>query len=76
MAKIKVTEGSLIDWLFSDSDDLVILASRVVKQLQEKGVAKITVEEFYCELPYIPGFITENGDEDAEYSPEDVELIK
>jgi hypothetical protein len=76
MAKIKVTEENLLNWYFSDSDDILIFGRNIISELQKEGKSKWTVQDVLSICDYIPGFITENGEDDKEYNPKEVELIK
>lgn len=76
MAKIKVTEESFLNWYFSDDSDKLVFANNAIAELKTHGKVLQTVQTLLDNCEYVPGFITEDGDEDEEYSPEDVELIK
>lgn len=73
--KIKLKESRLLDWMFSDADDLKSFAKLAIEELYTKGRTKWTVQGILDGCGYIPGYICEDGEHGAEYDPSDIELI-
>lgn len=76
--KPQVRKGELLDWLFSDSDDVKQLGVRIIDQLNDTGSAVITIQELFDECGYIPAHILineEEFEEGEEFEPKEVELI-
>lgn len=77
--KPQLRKEELLDWLFLDSDDAKQLGVRIIKQLHDTGSATITIEELFDECGYIPAHILLNDEEfeeDEEFEPSEVELLK
>jgi hypothetical protein len=77
-AKPQLRKEDLLDWLFSENDDVNWLGFKIIKQLQNTGSAKITIQELFDECEYIPAHILlneEEFDEEDEFKPSEVELI-
>ncbi len=74
--KVKITEKSFLDWYFSDHDDIENFGKNMISELYSTGFIKESVQSLLDRSGYIPGFISEDEDDnDTEYDPEDVELI-
>ena len=58
--KIIIDRKTFLDWRFSDSDDYDVLNSIVEKQLGEKDVATISLDDLISNTGYIPSHIIEN----------------
>tara|TARA_B100000123_G_scaffold244650_1_gene200118 strand:- start:65 stop:379 length:315 start_codon:yes stop_codon:yes gene_type:complete len=58
--KIIIDRKSFLDWRFSDSDDYDDLIYIVEKQLGEKDVATISLDDLISNTGYIPSHIIEN----------------
>tara|TARA_R100000231_G_scaffold29161_2_gene25933 strand:- start:499 stop:810 length:312 start_codon:yes stop_codon:yes gene_type:complete len=58
--KIIIDRKTFLDWRFSDSDDYDVLNSIVEKQLGEKNVATISLDDLISNTGYIPSHIIEN----------------
>lgn len=75
MKKIKVKEQAFLDWYFSDLDDILTFGKNMIVELKSQGFVKESVQGLLDRCGYIPGYISENPDDNNEYDPEDVELI-
>jgi hypothetical protein len=75
MKKIKVKKIDFLNWYFDDHDDLLMFAKNMVSELQSSGFIKESVQSLLDRCGYVPGYISENPDDDNEYDPDDVELI-
>jgi len=73
--KIKVKESDFLSWYFSDHEDILAFGRNMITELQSQGFVKESVQSLLDRCGYIPGYISENSDDDKEYDPEDVELI-
>tara|TARA_B100000085_G_scaffold19457_1_gene16610 strand:+ start:6647 stop:6961 length:315 start_codon:yes stop_codon:yes gene_type:complete len=58
--KLMIDRKTFLDWRFSDSDDYDDLISIVEKQLGEKDVATISLDDLISNTGYIPSHIIEN----------------
>ena len=58
--KLIIDRKTFLDWRFSDSDDYDVLNSIVEKQLGEKNVATISLDDLISNTGYIPSHIIEN----------------
>ena len=58
--KLIIDRKSFLDWKFSDSDDYDDLIYIVEKQLGEKDVATISLDDLISNVGYIPSHIIEN----------------
>jgi len=58
--KLIIDRKTFLDWRFSDSDDYDVLNSIVEKQLGEKDVATISLDDLISNTGYIPSHIIEN----------------
>ena len=58
--KLIIDRKSFLDWRFSDSDDYDDLICIVEKQLKEKNVATISLDNLISNTGYIPSHIIEN----------------
>ena len=58
--KLIIDRKTFLDWRFSDSDDYDVLNSIVEKQLGEKDVATISLDDLISNTGYIPFHIIEN----------------
>lgn len=73
--KIKVKELNFLNWYFSDAEDVLAFARNMINELKSEGFIKESVQSLLDRCKYIPGYISENPNDDKEYDPEDVELI-
>ena len=74
--KNKVTESAFLNWYFSDSDDVKWLGERAMESLLREGKFKISVEMLFDDCGFIPQYICEDSEGNADYDPSEVELIK
>ena len=58
--KLIIDRKTFLDWRFSDSDDYDDLIYIVEKQLKEKDVATISLDDLISNTGYIPSHIIEN----------------
>ena len=58
--KLIIDRKTFLDWKFSDSDDYDHLIDIVEKQLGEKDVATISLDDLISNTGYIPSHIIEN----------------
>ena len=58
--KLIIDRNTFLDWRFSDSDDYDDLIYIVEKQLKEKDVATISLDDLISNTGYIPSHIIEN----------------
>ena len=58
--KLIIDRKTFLDWKFSDSDDYDDLIYIVEKQLGEKDVATISLDDLISNVGYIPSHIIEN----------------
>ena len=58
--KLIIDRKSFLDWKFSDSDDYDDLINIVEKQLGEKDVATISLDDLISNVGYVPSHIIEN----------------
>jgi hypothetical protein len=75
MEKVNVSRKAFLRWYFDDSADYKQIGVQVVEDLMTTGKFEIDVEFLFENCGYIPGFITD-GDEDADYDTDQVNLIK
>lgn len=79
MKKVKLKKKRFLDWYFSDTDDYIHLAIKILKQLKHEGKSSITIEEIFEGCSELPDYIMENHDEDNEigayYYISEIELI-
>jgi hypothetical protein len=73
--KIKITEKAFLDWYFIDDEDYLRFAKNMASKLLTHGFVKESMQGLLERCTSIPGFISENPDDDKEYEPKDVELI-
>ena len=73
--KIKVKESDFLSWYFSDREDILAFGRNMITELQHQGFVKESIQSLLDQCGYVPGYISENPDDDNEYDPEDVELI-
>ena len=73
--KIKVKASKFLNWYFSDLDELLEFGREMVSELQSEGYVKETVQGILDRCGYIPGYITENPDDENEYDPSEIELV-
>ncbi len=73
--KIKVKESDFLSWYFSDLDDILTFGRNMITELQHQGFVKESIQSLLDRCGYIPGYISENPDDDKEYDPADIELI-
>jgi hypothetical protein len=74
MNKVNVSREAFLRWYFDDSQDYELIGVQVVKNLMETGRFEIDIESLFENCSQIPGFITD-GDEDADYDTDQVNLI-
>ena len=58
--KLIIDRKSFLQWKFSDSDDYDDLIYIVEKQLEEKDVATISLDDLISNVGYVPSHIVEN----------------
>ena len=58
--KLIIDRKTFLDWKFSDSDDYDDLIYIVEKQLGEKDVATISLDDLISNVGYVPSHIIEN----------------
>lgn len=58
--KLIIDRKTFLDWKFSDSDDYDHLIDIVEKQLGEKDVATISLDDLISNVGYVPSHIIEN----------------
>ena len=58
--KLIIDRKSFLDWKFSDSDDYDDLIYIVEKQLGEKDVATVSLDDLISNVGYVPSHIIEN----------------
>ena len=58
--KLIIDRNTFLDWRFSNSDDYDDLIYIVEKQLKEKDVATISLDDLISNTGYIPSHIIEN----------------
>jgi hypothetical protein len=75
MKKIKVKKIDFLNWYFSDHDDLLMFAKDMLSELQSNGFIKESVQSLLDRCGYVPGYISENADDNEEYDSGDIELI-
>ena len=75
MNKIKVKKIDFLNWYFADHDDLLMFAKNMVSELQSNGFIKESVQSLLDRCGYVPGYISENPNDDEEYDSGDIELI-
>jgi hypothetical protein len=75
MKKIKVKKIDFLNWYFSDHDDLLMFAKDMLSELQSNGFIKESVQSLLDRCGYVPGYISENSDDDEEYDSGHIELI-
>jgi hypothetical protein len=73
--KNKVTAHNFIKWYFSSSDDVKSFGERAIKMMLDEGFVNISARELFDGAGYIPSFICEGEEMDAEYDPSEVEFI-
>lgn len=73
--KIKLKEEKLLDWFFSDQDDMLSFAKLAIDDMRTNGYTKWSVQGILDGCGYLPAYICENGEEGKEYDPSDIELI-
>jgi len=73
--KIKVKESDFLNWYFSDHEDVITFGKNLISELYTNGFVKESTQSLLDRCGYIPGYISENIDDNNEYDPEDVELI-
>ena len=58
--KLIIDRKSFLEWKFSDSDDYDDLIYIVEKQLEEKDVATVSLDDLISNVGYVPSHIIEN----------------
>ena len=58
--KLIIDRKTFLDWKFSDSDDYDDLIYIVEKQLGEKDVATISLDDLISNVGYVPSHLIEN----------------
>ena len=58
--KLIIDRKSFLEWKFSDSDDYDHLIYIVEKQLEEKDVATVSLDDLISNVGYVPSHIIEN----------------
>ena len=58
--KLIIDRKSFLQWKFSDSDDYDDLIYIVEKQLEEKDVATVSLDDLISNVGYVPSHIIEN----------------
>ena len=58
--KLIIDRKSFLEWKFSDSDDYDGLIYIVEKQLEEKDVATVSLDDLISNVGYVPSHIIEN----------------
>ena len=58
--KLIIDRKSFLEWKFSDSDDYDALIYIVEKQLEEKDVATVSLDDLISNVGYVPSHIIEN----------------
>ena len=58
--KLIIDRKTFLDWKFSDSDDYDDLIYIVEKQLEEKDVATVSLDDLISNVGYVPSHIIEN----------------
>ena len=58
--KLIIDRKSFLEWKFSDSDDYDDLIYIVEKQLKEKDVATVSLDDLISNVGYVPSHIIEN----------------
>ncbi len=73
--KNKVTASKFLNWYFSSSDDVKAFGGRAIKMMLDEGFVNISARQLFDGAGYIPSFICEGEEMDAEYDPTEVEFI-
>lgn len=58
--KLIIDRKSFLQWKFSDSDEYDDLIQIVEKQLEEKDVATVSLDDLISNVGYVPSHIIEN----------------
>ena len=58
--KLIIDRKNFLEWKFSDSDDYDHLIYIVEKQLEEKDVATVSLDDLISNVGYVPSHIIEN----------------
>ena len=58
--KLIIDRKTFLEWKFSDSDDYDDLIYIVEKQLEEKDVATVSLDDLISNVGYVPSHIIEN----------------
>ena len=58
--KLIIDRKNFLEWKFSDSDDYDALIYIVEKQLEEKDVATVSLDDLISNVGYVPSHIIEN----------------
>lgn len=70
-----VNSSRFLDWYFSDCDDINDWASNVIAELSYSGKVTLCIQSLFDSCGYIPQYICNDLDGDAEYTPNQIELI-
>lgn len=74
--KNKVKQSNFLRWYFSDTDDTYLIGKRVIENLFSTGEFKINVRELINDCGYIPQYICEDTEGNADYWPNEIEIIE
>ena len=74
--KNKVTASSFLSWYLSDGDEIQDFGQRCFDMMLAFGFVNISTRVLFDECGFIPQYICEDDDGDAEYSPDEIEFIQ
>lgn len=70
-----VDSSRFLDWYFSDEGDFLSWARNLAEELYCSGKVSTSVQAIFDSCGYIPQYICNDLDGDAEYTPNQIELI-
>lgn len=80
--KVKLTKERFLDWYFSDTDDILMTARNMIRDLHSSGEFHTTVQDLLDGCSELPDWImrdyneeTDWSDEGKYYTPEEIELV-
>jgi|TARA_R110001606_G_scaffold266141_2_gene415099 uncharacterized membrane protein len=76
--KKQVNFKDFMQWFFSDSgeDEFAGFGEEVVAEINRVGSVTYTAQDMLDRSGYVPGHIVIGGDEDEEYDPSELQLVK